>query len=468
MPYIFDAFSEGVRKQIDNENADVLAQLNKAKLAGVLQDQDLQNQSRQVGMQIAQTNLAKQTQPAVNLSNIQEVPDAGLESMGKTAEVAIPTTAKVPKQSELLSQQADELKTAALKFGSIGNIQQQTALMKESDNVREKLYLTQKEERTAEAQKQKEAAGAVMAVNSQEALDNLWGSSDPEHRKSLAPLFNIGLDGKPIYDEKGRAALDYVGNKVLDSAKQNEFRVKAINQELAATKAENERLNRAEQIRVREAEIAARREGVMAKADKPPKDYMRDENGNDVLKPDSPTAMKIASGIRAEQTKAIKPIDEIQQKITKANELLQQSTPASDVQLQMALTDVFDKTRATNMLFASNRNFGSIAGRVEGLIGRAFTGQYTDAQRSEIKQMLDGMQSQVLEPTRQKIGDHFGELAKSSGVKQDLVKTPNFYGGSEAKKPNATMPSVKNESDYAALEKGTQYTAPDGSVRIKK
>ena len=67
-------------------------------------------------------------------------------------------------------------------------------------------------------------------------------------------------------------------------------------------------------------------------------------------------------------------------------------------------------------------------GRVEGFVGRQFTGQYTDSQRSEIRSMFNNMESDVIVPTREKIGAHYSNLAKSSGVPQTLVETPNFYG----------------------------------------
>lgn len=427
-----------------NAAQDISNQFNLAKLTQMKQEQEAQEKSRQLGMQIAQGNLDKQANPAPNsvtLANLSEVPDASAESQGlRSYEVASPATAKTPKQSEILAQQADELKQAALKYGAIGDLKQQAALTKESDSVREKLYLNQAEERKADIEKQNRAAGAMKAINSQPALDDLWSGADADHRKAFAPYFNLGLDGKPIYDDKARQSLDFFGNKAMSAKEQGELELKALQRQIEQQKADNQRLRDEALERHQKAMEAATRERTAARGNAPkklPKDYKLDEDGEVILDPTSPTAARLATGLRKEQTTALKPIDDVQQKVTKSKELLAQSTPAADLQLQMELTNVFDKARATNMLFSANKNFGSIAGRMEGFIGRAFTGQYTDSQRSQIRQMLDGMESDVIAPARQRIGDHYATLAKTSGVSKDLVKTPDFYSSTAAKDPNA-------------------------------
>lgn len=134
-----------------------------------------------------------------------------------------------------------------------------------------------------------------------------------------------------------------------------------------------------------------------------------------------------ASNIRDEQTKALKPIDDVQQKLTIAKQLLATSSPASDIQLQQALTDLFDNARATNMLFNANKNFGTLAGRAAGLIGRMFTGQYTDKQRSEIGNLITEMEKNVLSPTRSRVESHYKGIAQATGVNPALTQTPNFY-----------------------------------------
>ena len=144
-----------------------------------------------------------------------------------------------------------------------------------------------------------------------------------------------------------------------------------------------------------------------------------------------------ASSIRDEQTKALKPIDEVQQKLTIAKQLLASSSPASDIQLQQALTDLFDNARATNLLFNANKNFGTLAGRATGLIGRMFTGQYTGQQRAEIRNLITDMEKNVISPTRSRVESHYKGIAEATGVNPALTQTPNFYSDQSSGSPQA-------------------------------
>lgn len=134
-----------------------------------------------------------------------------------------------------------------------------------------------------------------------------------------------------------------------------------------------------------------------------------------------------ANQIRDEQTAALKPLEDTQQKLSIAKQLLATSSPASDVQLQSMLADLFDKSRTTNLLFQANRNFGTLAGRAAGFLGRAFTGQYTDQQRKEIAGMINDMEKNVIEPSRSRVGSHYRNLSTAVGVNPAMTNTPNFY-----------------------------------------
>jgi len=97
------------------------------------------------------------------------------------------------------------------------------------------------------------------------------------------------------------------------------------------------------------------------------------------------------------------------------------------VQLQAMLSDLFDKSRTTNLLFQSNRNFGTLQGRAAGMLSRAFTGQYTDQQRSEIYDMINAMEKNVIQPSRERVGSYYSRLSRAAGVNPGLTQTPNFY-----------------------------------------
>ncbi|MCL5460208.1 hypothetical protein M3M33_16345, partial [Loigolactobacillus coryniformis] len=80
---------------------------NLAKLGQLKTDQANEAQSRQVGMEIARANMAKQSVPATTLANLSDNADQPEQLSGPgmdehKPETAIPATAKIPKQSELL------------------------------------------------------------------------------------------------------------------------------------------------------------------------------------------------------------------------------------------------------------------------------------------------------------------------------------------------------------------------------
>jgi hypothetical protein len=267
---LFDQFMNTQSSMQSMEGQRITNQFNLAKLNQMKNDQEMESKSRQLGMEIAQGNLAKSDTkaPAVTLANLSEIPDAAAESMGAKAyapEVAKPATAPVPKNSEVLAQQAEETKQAALKFQAIGNIKQGDALMKEHDQIREKLYNAQAEERKAESDRAGKAAAQMAATNSQPALNELWNNADAEHRQAFAPFFNLGLDGKPIYDDKAIKSLEYFGNKAMSAKDQSELKLKAVKEQLAAQTAETQRLRAVEQERHNKEREAIDRENSAKK-----------------------------------------------------------------------------------------------------------------------------------------------------------------------------------------------------------
>lgn len=130
--------------------------------------------------------------------------------------------------------------------------------------------------------------------------------------------------------------------------------------------------------------------------------------------------------------RSIKPIDEVQQQVTKVKELLAVDTPAAKKQVTELLTNVFDRTRATNLLFKENANFGTLAGRVTGGITSFVGGKYSAEQRKQIKEMMDEMEKNVIEPQRKRITEYYkGRAQKQYGINPDLIEVPDFYGTSK-------------------------------------
>lgn len=143
--------------------------------------------------------------------------------------------------------------------------------------------------------------------------------------------------------------------------------------------------------------------------------------------PPSPAMQTNAHRIREEQTKALKPLDDVQQEVTKMKQLLATPGAASAQQIQQSLTSLFDKDRPYNSLLNMNKNFGNLAQRVSGMVSRLATGDYTEPQRLEILQMVKDMENNVIKPTRGRIiKDHAG-IAKAQGIPSDMVPAPSGY-----------------------------------------
>jgi len=170
-------------------------------------------------------------------------------------------------------------------------------------------------------------------------------------------------------------------------------------------------------------------------------DYAAAANAEKPPKPPTPyQQMQVANQLRDDMRTQLKPVEEIQQKTTEIKKLLATGSPIADLQIQQKLTNLYEESRATNMLFQSNKNFGELSDRMQGFISRTFTGEYTVAQRSQIKQMIDGMEKSVIEPTRTSIHDYYNDIAKESGIPEKFVGRPNFYG-SQSKPANSNPQS---------------------------
>lgn len=403
-----------------NEGQELINRANLQKIAEAERAQKMQADT----LAFYQKQAAPTTTLA-NLSEMKETPDAGMESQGlrqMTPEVGAAPKTKTPAQSLLDS--ASETARMAKELQSI-NPAEADRLRKERDNLLTKAAPLLKEERLAqlaEAEQVQQWVGSVKDPQSFQVVMSQVAQKHPEWLKMKDPqgnqLFPRNLDGSFAYGPAQQAVVEAMGNQSIKKIDALKLADKVEDNKRADLDLERKIKADADKVRHDKAVEANQREGNQIR---------REALDVRAEVKETTTETTEARRLRKEVETKIKPLDKVQQNITQAKELLALSTPASDLQLQMRLTDVFDKARATNMLFSANKNFGSIAGRVEGFIGRAFTGQYTDSQRREIRQMLDGMENDVIRPARAKINDHYGKIAKKSGVDSDLVVDPDLY-----------------------------------------
>lgn len=454
-----DAFYGTLQNIANLESTEAANKLNQMKLAAIVDAEKQKKADLSTIAQSYQGQAANQPefaapQPTGLMDIAKDSIDADFNaSMGLGKE---PPKAEAPKKSyaQVLLSDADKQRQIGESLRKAGSPNAQQ-YFDAADKILEKAAPLMKEERQAEAARIKDYGNKLAFVSDQATLDAALSGADSQ---AVDHVFGNklprGLDGRILATPNVIKLANQIGLQSVEVAKmldvQNVTRG-IVNQE-ANTKRQEE-ANK-ETARHNKATEANAREGIELRKKAFERDVIVDEDGNASPKPGGKEEDKRASQIRKEQDSKLKPIDEIQQKVTKAKSLLVEGTPASDVQLQMALTDVFDKTRATNMLFASNRNFGSVAGRVEGLIGRAFTGQYTTEQRRQIRDMLDSMESGVLKPSRDKITSHYGDLAEKRGVRRSLVEAPDFYGSKGSETPSPASPKSDANAEADAFLRG--------------
>jgi len=435
-----DAFYGTLQNIANLESTEAANKLNQMKLAAIVDAEKQKKDDLSTIAKAYQSQSANQPSfAAPQPTGLSDIAKGSIDedfnaSMGLGKE---PPKAEAPKKSyaQVLLADADKQRQIGemLRQNKSPNAQQ---YFDAADKILEKAAPLMKEERQAEMARIKEYGNKLAFVTDQATLDAaLSGADSMAVDQVFGNKLPRGLDGRILATPNVIKLANDIGKMSIDAAKRMEIEntTRDIVNKEANTKRQEE--SNKETERHNKAVEANAREGLDLKKKAFARDMTIDEDGNAVPISGGKEEDKRASQIRREQDSKLKPIDEIQQKVTKAKSLLVEGTPASDVQLQMALTDVFDKTRATNMLFASNKNFGSVAGRVEGFIGRAFTGQYTDEQRRQIREMLDSMESNVLKPSRDKISSHYGELAQKRGVRRELVEAPDFYGSKGSSQP---------------------------------
>lgn len=138
-----------------------------------------------------------------------------------------------------------------------------------------------------------------------------------------------------------------------------------------------------------------------------------------------------AEHLRGEATKERAPIADMQQKIDKVRTLLASDDPADTPQITTLLTNMFDKTRATNLLFVKNSNFGTLAERVAGFFAKGATGKYSMEQRKQLRRMMDDMETKVIGPTTDRLERKYRGMAAAEGVPKEMVDFSDIFAEGE-------------------------------------
>jgi len=386
-----------------------------------------------------------------NLSEMKDVPDAAAESQG-LRQLAQPEAGAAPKMksaAQTLLESADQTAKMAKELQGI-NPAEADRLRKERDNLITKAAPLLKEERAAqlaEAEQVQQWVGSVKDPQSFQIVMSQVAQKFPEWLKMKDPqgnqLFPRNLDGSFAYGPAQQAVVEAMGNQSIKKIDALKLADKVEDNKRADLDLERKIKADADKVRHDKAVEANQREGNQIR---------REALDVRAEVKETTTETTEARRLRKEVETKVKPLDEVQRNITQAKALIAIGNEAADVQLNARLTDIFDKSRATNMLFTANKNFGSVAGRIEQHIGRFFTGKYSDSNRAKIYEMITEMENMVLKPSRQKINDHYGKIARKSGVDASLVVDPDLYASTPTDAP--TNPQAEADAFIKALTGG--------------
>lgn len=149
------------------------------------------------------------------------------------------------------------------------------------------------------------------------------------------------------------------------------------------------------------------------------------------------------NAFKARETKDLAPITDAQMKTAKIRALLQSGNAVGTAQVQQALSDLYSHLRATNQIYADNKNFGNIEQRFAGALNRFISGKYSADDRKMIVDLVSEMDSKVFSPARKNVVDRYKKQAKTFGYDPDVADEPNaFAPAAAAESKSSSTPPV--------------------------
>lgn len=200
---------------------------------------------------------------------------------------------------------------------------------------------------------------------------------------------------------------------------------------------------------------------------------------------DAATAQAAASGKRASyvgqatpgnintaltrMSREMGPIDEAQRQTSEIRGLIATANAASTPQIQRILSNYMNAGRTTNQLFVSNANFGNMYERGANALSRLTQGDYSDANKQQVLDMVNQMDSSVFAPARAKLNSKYRMQAEHMRINPDVFDNQNIFGESKAP-PSAAKPKTSTESlrQWAGSPKGSVDMGNGWSVTERK
>lgn len=362
----------------------------------------------------------------------------------------------IADEADSIAGQVAAMRRKALQYeagGTSGGLEAAAALRKQALDAEEKLPAARKALAETALMKEQYVSKVLGSVYDEAS----WNQAIPLI-ESMRPGFTQNLlkmvpdvrrvDGKFMYGDGSFIQQNIIKPAIERQSTNIEKRKANVDEAELAVKAQT-----AAQTAVRDAnnDFNAKQTQALARE----KFTYQQEQEKKMLGSVTPQVAASAAELRKEQITQIKPLDTIQQNIAQGKTYLNTSNTASDRQLNALLTDLDGNVKATNMLFQDNKNFGSLAGKVSGFVSRAFTGRYTEEQRKQIAELFRDIEKTVIQPGRKKIGDYYKEIAKTQGIPEKLVATPDFFGGAVELPTNSASGQITKviSPDEALLQK---------------
>lgn len=111
-----------------------------------------------------------------------------------------------------------------------------------------------------------------------------------------------------------------------------------------------------------------------------------------------------------------KSVSDVKSAVSRANAMLKIGTPVSDLALQKTISEIFDTGTKAQSEVAQWRNPGDLSQRALGLLNRFVTGEYTDSQRKDLEQILQELETKVVDPSMTAIDKHYYDIATDTEV----------------------------------------------------
>jgi len=186
-----------------------------------------------------------------------------------------------------------------------------------------------------------------------------------------------------------------------------------------ADAAEEAHADRQEAIRARQADAAANREirksqiesATEARADRAAANQQSQQ-------------FRQSNKLNNDLTRQAKPYLDDLTRLDDIQGLLQTNSSAADQQVRQSLTSLLGsfKGRATNQYYKDNKNFGSAANHLTGVLSHGFTGQYQDSDRQEILQLVSSLRDNVVAPALSSMERGAKQKAQGYGLDPDQIE----------------------------------------------